>query len=444
METPNSPQREQTPSLEKIVSVRGTIMVGYLIATVFVLTFIIWGGTVPITSAAIATGVVGVEGHKKQIQHLDGGIVSQINVRDGDTVKTGQSLLVLNDIAVRTEFDDVNNQYIKASAEYARWSAEASMVTELTIPEWLSKNENMPGVHAAMARQSDILTARSAVLQQAKSQLIHKLNGAGQDAEAARSRIENLIRTRKLIESELAKFTELRKNGLATRSQLFDLEKQLLKLDLDIGDSEAAIELAKRKAIQYNTQISELETSRVQQSSEEAAAVLKELDSLKQLVAASKNQLERATIKAPISGYVINSVVNTVGGVVPAGDTIMEILPKNERLLINGRVPPKHRDSIRIGQRAEIRFSAFSRRSTLPVEGIVKLISADSVIDPSTSLPYYSTTIELTSDPSDALNGELIFPGMQADILIITGAQTLLEYLASPITRSFNRALRES
>jgi len=133
-----------------------------------------------------------------------------------------------------------------------------------------------------------------------------------------------------------------------------------------------------------------------------------------------------------------------VGGVVIAGDTIMEILPKNERLLINGRVPPKDRDSIRVGQRAEIRFSAFSQRSTLPVEGEVKLISADRVVDPLTSLPYYSTTIELLEDPTHALNGEPIFPGMQADILIITGAQTFLQYLASPITRSFNKAFRES
>lgn len=444
MQTDTSTKTATTQPLDKLVGTRGTIALGYGVSLLFILAFFVWGGSVPLTSAAIASGVVGVEGQKKQVQHLGGGIIKDIQARDGDVVKKGQVLVVLNDIEARSRFNELNNRYILTSAQFARWTAEQNSSDTINTPVWLTENVDQPAVKAAMARQSDILEARAAVLEQTNLNLVLKLRESEEVADAAKARIANLQRKRRLINKELEEFGRLRENGLATRSQLFDLEKQVTNLDLEMADSKSEESLSRQKVAQFNAQIKELNSSRIQESAEQAAASLEALESLRQQVASVKNTVNRSNIRAPIGGYVINSVVNTVGGVVRSGETIMEILPTDEKLLINGQVPPKDRDSVRVGQRAEVTFSAFNRRSTLPVEGKVRLISADSLIDPVTSLPYYKTTIEIDGDATNQLNGETIFPGMQADILIVTGTQTFVQYLLSPITRSFNKAFRES
>jgi len=260
------------------VNTRGTVYIGYAIAALFILSFIVWGGSVPLTSAAIASGIVGVEGHKKQVQHLEGGIVSRINVNDGDLVEAGEVLLVLDDIEVRSEYNEINNRFIKASAEYARWSAEEVASTTITIPQWLLDNEDQAGIEAAIARQTDILSARSAVMQLTKKNLIHKINETAFEAESVSARLVKLKQKRELVSTELDEFARLRKKGIATRSQLFDLEKQVVNLDLEIGDSTSAVLLAEKKTAQLAAQITELESARIQESAEQAARSLKELD----------------------------------------------------------------------------------------------------------------------------------------------------------------------
>jgi len=437
------PDIDAQSRLDSMIGTRWTIAAGYLVVVVFFLILLLWGGTIPLSTAAIAPGIVGVEGHKKQIQHLEGGIVSEIHVRDGDIVEAGEILLTLHDVEIKSRYEELNDRYIQLTAEYARWIAEQDSTSVIQYPDSLLGNPDKSRIQSAIGRQNEIMLARRAVTTEALSNLEHQMNQVDEEDKAAKVRMQNLARKLRLVNAELGEFRQLEKRGMITRSQLFDLQKDVANLQLEIGDSQSVVNLSTQKKAQIMAQIAELKNSGKQESAENAAQVRAELQTLRQKMTAVKNQLDRTKIPAPISGYVINSVVNTKGGVVLAGDLIMEIMPKNERLLIESKVSPKDRDSVRVGQSAEVRFSAFSRRSTMPVAGVVKLISADSIIDPVTQVAYYSTTIKLTEDPTEALNGASIFPGMQADVLIVTGAQTFLQYLASPVARSFNRAFRE-
>jgi len=437
--------QDSVAKLESLASERPTILIGIGVVAVFLILFFAWGGGVPLATAAIAQGVVGVEGNKKRVQHLDGGIVSSIHVKEGDSVKAGQLLVKLNDVDIQSRYQQLNSLYIKSTAEYARWTAEQNGQAEASYPAWLELEQGGDASinNAVIAAQNDILNARQTVLNEARGNLALQLARVKEELRAAQNRIRRLNQKRQLIDAELSEYRSLEKKGLVTRTPLYELQLELTNLDLEISESHSIIELSEQESAQLTSQVTELESKHRKEAIENRTEVGSELETLKQQLAVLESELARTDIVAPIDGYVINSVVNTVGGVVAAGQVIMEIMPMDERLLIASRVDARDRDAVRPGQRAEVRFTAFSKRSTLPVEGVVKLISADSTFDPATQSAFYGVTIELVDDPTAALNGGAIYPGMQADILIVTGAQTFLQYLTAPISRSFNRAFRE-
>ena len=180
------------------------------------------------------------------------------------------------------------------------------------------------------------------------------------------------------------------------------------------------------------------------QATKERDSLQDQITSVRKDLRSTKNVMTQTDILAPISGYIVNLKTNTVGGVISPGQKIMEIVPDNKQLLITARVELKDRNSIAVGQSADVRFSAFNRRTTLPIKGKVTVVSADRVIDAVTNKPYYNTTITLLEDPSIKLNGATIHPGMQTEVIIKTGKRTASEYFLSPLSQSFNRSLREN
>jgi HlyD family type I secretion membrane fusion protein len=437
----NTPDYETT--LASMIDNRRIVIAGITIISLFFLFFVVWAGAIPLAKAAIAPGVVGVEGQKKIIQHVDGGVVVSIDARNGDLVRKGQTLITLDGVDIRSLHRSLDDQVIQLGVELARWDAIRLEAKSLTLPAWLSDHTSVDTVARAVATQEDILSASYAVLEETLGDLNFQLDQFAEESEAASSRIGILEQKRQLVSEELANLNRIEKSGLITRSQLFELDKEISDLNLEIDESRSKIKLAAVQRAQVESRIKELINTRRQNAIEQGTLVRGRLEVLKQQLAVSANQLDRLRITAPIDGYVVNSKVNTIGGVIGPREPIMELVPRNERLLIESQVEPKDRDAVRVGQSAEVRFSAFDRRSTRPVAGVVKLISADRVIDPATQIAYYNTIVELVEDPKVVLDGAEIHPGMQTDVMIVTGEQTMLQYLLSPLARSFNRALRE-
>ena len=259
----------------------------------------------------------------------------------------------------------------------------------------------------------------------------------------ARQRITTLRERHGVVTQELAEYEKLKNQGLITRPQLLELKIRKSDLEEELGDVEAEVAEATELKAQYESSIAEAIKLRKQESAENLDRLRDTNARLQQRFTAIQDELGRTKISSPLGGYVVNLNASTKGGVIEAGEVIMEIVPDTDKLMIEARVDPKNRNTIHAGQKAEVRFSAFSQRNTLPIPGRVSLISADRMIDPATNTAFYRTMIELEVSDDETIGGMQIHPGMHAEVMIITGERTVLDYLFSPITRSFNRALRE-
>ena len=440
---PTAAAGSQNPALAKHFDFAADITRGYVVIALLLILLFAVAGTVPLSSAAIAPGVVGVAGQKKSIQHLEGGIVKSILVRDGDLVAAGQPLVELDDIQVRAVYEALRIQLVQARAELLRWHAEQQGKAEIDGAPWARVYADDPAALAAMETQKEVMRSRLAVFNEKLSNLDHRISQAQAQIAGRAARIANLRRQSRLVDAELADYLALKASGMTTRKQLFDLRQEQAEIDVQLDDSASTMAVAKQLIAQLESEILELRGTRMAESAQNLDRLRDEIGRLEQQLGAAGNQLQRVVITSPIAGYAVNSIVHTTGGVVAPGQTLMEIIPTNEALIIDVKVDPKDRNAVEVGQDAEIRFSAFDRRTTLPVKGKVTVISADRVLDPVAQQPYYKTAIALTEDPSVKLDGAILHPGMQAEAVIITGARTVLSYLVAPLTRSFNRSFRE-
>ncbi|MBT8149210.1 MAG: HlyD family type I secretion periplasmic adaptor subunit [Gammaproteobacteria bacterium] len=426
---------------------RKQILIGYLIIGIFFGAMFLWSALAPISSAAVATGVVGKDGHRKTVQHLEGGIIQEILVRDGDAVSAGQQLMVLQDVQKRSDYELLYKQKLIALAKQASLVAESQEqpVAKDFLPKGVSLDsidesvrQSINGYITASTNRQQLLRSQLELIDQRQQQAQGKIN-ALQDEKRA------LAKQKKIIAAEHKQYREFESKGLVTRAQVFALQRDKAEIDADWSANQVAIESTRQEINNLSMEKSELLGSHSKRITTELDKVRAQLVDLDEQLAITRDKLDRTVIRAPIAGIVVDLRVNTLGGVIKPGDALLDIVPSGGELIIEAKVKVKDRDTIRVGQNAEVRFTAFNQRMTTSVAGTVKLISADSLINNSSTgaEPYYKATIALLEDPSTVLNGAAIYPGMQADVMIITGERTALQYFFMPITRSFQRAFRD-
>jgi len=455
-------------ALDNTVNDRGTRYLGYALVLLFLMAFTTWGYYAPLKSAAIASGTVSIAGNKKTVQHVDGGIITSIHVEDGDKVATGQIILSLDNSTASNEFLRLKKQTVQLVAELIRWRAEQADQSRIDLASWQKEFSNatnstqtldscaadqpeqlicrieLEAINNAIEEQQNILNARLALYKNSIISMNYQVDASAskeQEQQNARTGIQRKLR---LIGAELKRYRDLEKQGLITRQEVFELESDLADIRRLSNETKAAINFANDQRLRLQSDLLVLQNTQNKTTNENIAKVSNQLDEAVSEILKADSTLLGTQIRSPIDGVVIGTKVNTIGGVILPGETLMEIVPSNATLLIESRVNPIDRDSISVGQVAQVRFSAFDRRASKPVPGKVALISADRLIDPNTNTAFYKTLVELTTDPSEALDGAEIYPGMQADVLIETGEQTFIEYLLSPVSRSFRHALTES
>lgn len=422
---------------------RRYIRTGYLVTLLFLGSIFAWAALVPISKAAIAPGVVGKEGYRKTVQHLEGGIIQKLLVKDGDAVTAGQTLIELADVQSRSDFDLLRKQKIIATAKEATLLAAQLGQAEVILPEWLALDAAEPSVRDAVKGQieASLVTTR---LQQEQLDIIEKrIERAGQKIRALNEEKAVLQRSKTLVQDELAEYLTLQEKGLVTRQVIFDLQKNVVETEAAYSSNRVALQSTVQEINELEMEQSQLTSSYLEQIGAELDIVREQLVNLDEKLSKTEDTLERTVIRAPTDGVVVNLQVNTVGGVISPGQPLLDIVPSEGSLIIDARIDPIDRDTVRVGQDAEIRFSAFNRRITEPVKGRVALISADSLTDSVTNQNYFQAQIELLENPEDVWNGGNVYPGMQAEVFIVTGSRTALSYLVEPIMKSFSRAFRE-
>lgn len=422
---------------------KGYRTLGFAVLLVALGGFMLWATTAKLAVAVVAPGDVSMASFKRSIQHLEGGIVSELPVSDGDKVEAGDPLLVLSDTQVRSQRDIARSQYLINRAMEVRLLAEQRGADSLEIPDDL-KNLDNPRVQQILDVQQALFHARRQSYQSTLQALDEQNKQMEQQISGLKQRIGVNRRRVASLKGEADDFRALFREGLGDNQRLRELERQVLEYEGNNAEFQSQI-------AQLGSQISENRAQREirkQDFQKEVGEQLREAQSqiaqAEEQVTSLSDQLERTVIRAPVSGTVVGRKVHSEGAVVRGGEPIMEVVPSNDGFVIEARVPTKDIDNIYPGQYAEIRFSAFNQKTTTTIPGEVIHVSADSFEDEATGKRYYRARVEVSEDGKKEMTDDMyLLSGMPAEVMIRTGQRTFASYIAKPIADMLSRSMQQ-
>jgi HlyD family type I secretion membrane fusion protein len=431
------------PKTSKDFSPSPYVIAGY--ATIFLAfgVFGTWAATAPLSGAIVSTGTVSVESNRKIIQHLEGGIVSEILVNEGTIVEPGDVLLRLDDTSARGNFAVLQTRMNVLQATEARLLAESVAAPEVTWPEVLSASDSdlvKQAVSLEQTRFNDRKRTKDGLIsiQEARiDQLNEGIAGMEQQLTAITGRLDSL-------NEEVERLTRGQEGGVVATNQLSQFARSLLELQGQEGQVISEIAKQRQAIVEAQLNIVQVGQEYVEQAGNELRDIRDQLSEVQERVTVAQDILTRTVVTAPVRGMVQNMQIHTTGGVVRAAEPIMDVIPLDDDLIVSARVRPVDIDSVGIGMPAEVRFAAFSSRTTPVIFGEVKVVSQD-VIEPTRQgeEPYYLARVEVSDENvPEQLKGRLV-PGMPADIFIATGERTMVEYLLKPLEDSFSKGMRE-
>lgn len=422
-------------------------IVGLVIVLVLIAGLGIWAVRAPLASAAIGTGVVMVENHRKAVSHLEGGIVREVRVREGQQVSKGEVLLTLEDVQASAQLEQVRAQLIVSLAREARLIAQRDGLARVVFPPSLMAMARDPRAGDAMRVQEQTFRARR--LAQQGEMMLHERQITQLRQKGASLQEQRLIRERLLssFEKERDDFEALANEGYIERQRVREMERSVVLNDgqraaliKDIASNDAEIGAIQIKTLQ-------LEKDLQREVTHELAQVQTDIFTLTERQRALEDTVKRITIVAPEEGRVLALAVHSPGEVVRPGAHLLDIVPAQQNLIVEARLSPQDVDQLRVGQIAEVRFSAFRQRDMPMIQGQLITLSADRLVEDvnGTKQSYYLAHIRVT-DKGVAdlakLSLELV-PGMPADVLVTTGERTLWHYLTAPLSDLMVRSLKE-
>ncbi|MDY0012904.1 MAG: HlyD family type I secretion periplasmic adaptor subunit [Rhodocyclaceae bacterium] len=406
--------------------------------------FFLWAALAPLDQGVATQGVVITDSKRKTIQHQTGGVVEEIRVREGDTVKAGQVLLRLNPKPAQAQFASVYAQILTARALESRLLAERRGEASVTFPAEIQKERGDPSVAEAMEIQSRVFLKRKAALEgqvailgENIAQREAYLTGLESQRQAKRSQLE-------ILKSQAESLRALAAEGYYPRNRLQDLERALSEISGSHEETVATIARTQREISEYRLRITQVRQEFARDVESQLQEVQRDVNGLTERLVAAQDELDRVEIKAPVDGMVMGLQTHTIGGVIAAGGRIMDLAPAGESLAVEAKVPPHLIDGVRKGLRADVRFVAFNQSTTPVVHGTIASISADLVPDANPqSPPSYLARVEVTPEGLRDLGTNEIRTGMPVDVIIKTGERTFLGYLAKPFLNRVAAALNE-
>ena len=402
-----------------------------------------WAAVAELASAVIAPGTVKVSSSRKKVQHLEGGVVKELAVRNGDLVRRGQVVVRLDETRAEASYAIMKGNWDAVRATVARLRAERDGADQIAFPQDLLDRTTDPGVAEILSGQRGLFTARrqsltgqANMIDQRIGQLEEEIRGLNAQASA---KDEQIV----LIEDELQGLNELLAKGFTSRTRILALEREAAQLDGERGEHLAGAARAKRLISEARLEALQVKKTFQEQVATELREREVEMFDLAERVSAAAYTVERLEIVAPETGVVVGLATHTVGGVIQPGETLMEIVPAEDMLIVEAELRPVDIDEVAVGLKADIMFTAFTARDTPRVEGEVTYVSADSMVDQQTGLPFYLARVVVPDAEVARLGDRELAPGMPADVMIKTGSRTPLDYLLSPLTDSVSRAWRE-
>jgi len=402
--------------------------------------FGVWSAVAPLDGAARAPGTVMVKSYSQVVQHLEGGIISEIMVRDGDRVTAGEPLLTIDNTQAQAQLEIANAQFIGLKAREARLMAERDKLDRVSYPTDLDSGIN--GVRQEIEAQDEIFRSQKAalegsvdVLEQRIEQLQSKLIGLA----ALKASKEELAAS---FSEELADVEALLSQGFSDKQKLRELERAVATLEGEAAELSANISSTEVQIGETRLQIIQTEHEFHNDVVNQLGETQTGLNDSNERVNALGDIVRRTVVRAPVAGIVTGMQFHSVNGVIGPGTPIASIVPQNEELIVEAQVSPNDIDRVALGMEATIRFSAFG--SSVPtITGKLINLSADRLVDEQTGMPYYQSQIEVTEEGRADLGNLVLLPGMPAEVFITTGSRTFLQYLFKPFTNALARTFIE-
>lgn len=418
---------------------------GLFVMIPFLLVLAAWASYAPLSAAAIADGSVVLDHDRKTVQHLEGGIIEEVLIAEGEAVTRGQTLLVLRDIKQRAKLDTIKFQLVSARALKSRLVAERNETDELEFSS-LGEGVNLPEAAFSSVRQlqtrlfksrAKAVQTKISLVEANKSAIAKQIDGLNHQIISARTQLD-------LVAAEREAVLPLHKKKLTTNNRMMELNRNAARLEGEIGMLTASIGKLEREILAADIEIIDLKTEVRSKILEELQKVTLQIQDLEHQLTATKDLLARTIIRAPSNGIVLDLQVQSSGAVVGPGQRLLEIIPEEDRLIVEARLKPNDIDLVTTGAPAKVLLSAYKAKKIPKLDGTVLSVSADVIADPSTGERYFKARVLVSDKMLDELKADVaLHPGMQAQVFFLAGDRTVADYLLSPITDASYRAFRE-
>ncbi|MBM1171273.1 HlyD family type I secretion periplasmic adaptor subunit [Microvirga arabica] len=433
---------QAAPPLPFKDSAFGPVLFGGVAALALLATVTAWSSTMSVASAAISPGKVAAEGNRKAVQHPTGGEIGAVFVREGQLVAQGQKLIQLELADAKAEATVLRSSRMAALLRAARLQAERADAATLTFPDALAANQSDPQVQMLFQQEQSLLTTRRAAYLGQVSLLKQQIDGSQGQIRALRGRAEAAQLQLKSIDDELVSLRPLYDKGLIARPRVLTLERSAASLQGDLSSIAGLITAEEDRIRAAGIQIDQLTKERLELIAKESADNDAKLAEIEPRLISAQRRLEQAVIVAPESGYVYGLAVFGPGAALGAGQVALEIVPKDDPLVVAVEIDPTDINRIRPGQSASIHFLPYRQRYNKAIEGTLEKVSADRFDDKTTNRVYYKGVVRVEPKALEAAEVELT-PGMPAQVTIETGQRTILAYFLDPVFKIYDFALKE-
>lgn len=424
-------------------SLRRYVMMGIAVVIIGFGGFLLWGFLSSLDRAAIADGTVVVDSNKKSVQHLEGGIVKELLVRDGDQVKAGDILLRLDSTQVRAQISQLHMEHYSRLARIARLTAEQEGKRDITFPAELLAAQSDPAVIALMASQRALLMARWSAYDEGAGMRDKKIGETNNEISGLKSQISATEEMRAITEKQLVSIRELYKKGLTEIPRLRGLERDSAELGGRIGELRANIARSAETIAGLKIEIENLRSTRATEVNGELQQVLMEGTDYDGRLTSLEDVLGRMDVRAPQGGRVVGMQVFGPGAVIEPGKPILDIVPQDDALVVEAKVKTDDIDSVHAGLKAEVKLLAYKQRRVPAIDGEVVTVSADRVVEERSGVAYYIARVKLDLSSLPPGMNVVPYPGMPAEVMIATGPRRAIDYFTSPLTDTWHRAFRE-
>jgi HlyD family secretion protein/epimerase transport system membrane fusion protein len=415
---------------------------GNLLILIFVVVFVGWGGFVYLDGGAVAPGVINPDSGKKTIQHLEGGIIAELPVHEGQAVKVGQPLVVLESTQARATHEALVQQRLSLLARQARLDAERAGESRIQWPPELRSSDQQ--IRDIVVAQQEVFDARRSTHATRRDILAQRIEQLAQQIQGSEAQVESASRQIDFIGEELQAKEYLVARGMMPKPEALRLKRAEAEIVGRRGEHVAEIARAREKIGEAKIQILSVDAERADQIAAEQDKVRAELAEVNEKLQASADVVKRTVVIAPVNGTVVDIKFMTIGGVVQRGNPIMSIVPENDEMIIEARLQPRDVKAVHSGLEAKVRFTAYSSRNVPNVPGTVRTVSADRLMDETNHQPYYLVRVavdrELVKTVAPSVD---LVPGMPVEVLVVTERRTMLDYLAKPFHDALWRSFRE-